>query len=396
MPAESTTRMLTFMARVLAEIGPRPSCGPAERRLADALEADLRPCCEQVSRQAFTCHPDAHLGLFPYLVGGYLVALAAYWLLPPVAALVACALVAAAWLQVFRGRELLDRFFPAAESANVVGLVRPTGEARRRVIVSAHLDSAWEFNLWTFLGNASVPLMGVAAFALLWLAGGSLAWAAAWAFGAGMGPVFSVVGHVAALLYPVVGLFAFFHTRVPVPGAFDDLAGIAVVRATGLWVGGSRLAHTEVLLVGFGAEEAGLRGSKRFVEANRERLRALPTWVVNLDGIADERHLTVLEREYSGGARHDPRLVGLARQVAAEAGLPMKVGRIPIGATDAAPFSGMGVPATTLLCQETGRLPPYYHTRRDTLEIVRPEALEAAFAVVRGMVLRIDAGALDG
>jgi hypothetical protein len=61
--------------------------------------------------------------------------------------------------------------------------------------------------------------------------------------------------------------------------------------------------------VGFSSEEAGLRGSKRFVAAHapallgpgpkdkdKDKAHALSTQVINLDGIYDERFLTVVNR----------------------------------------------------------------------------------------------------
>ena len=56
--------------------------------------------------------------------------------------------------------EFVDPLFPREQGENIVGVIRPRGDVKRRVLVSAHTDSAYEFTLWYFLKNASVPIIG--------------------------------------------------------------------------------------------------------------------------------------------------------------------------------------------------------------------------------------------
>jgi hypothetical protein len=123
-------------------------------------------------------------------------------------------------------RELVDPLFPEGEGRNVVARIAPAGESRRRVIVSAHQDSAYEFNLWYFLKNAAIPVMVVAFAAPLVPLVGGLAQVLGGTAEAGFLHGLGVLG---LALYPIVGLHLFFHTCSVVPGAMDDLAGIAVL-----------------------------------------------------------------------------------------------------------------------------------------------------------------------
>jgi Zn-dependent M28 family amino/carboxypeptidase len=206
---------------------------------------------------------------------------------------------------------------------------------------------------------------------------------------------FNVVGFVALGLYPIVGLNFFFHTYAVVPGAMDDLAGISVVTGVARALHDARrdghtLQNTELVLLAVSSEEAGLRGAKRFAERHRADLHAIPTFVINVDGVYDEQHLTVIDRELTTSVRHDPRLVRLARERATARGRTIHQHLIPLGATDATAFAQAGVATVALLCQDATRLVPNYHTRLDTLEHVRPESLSVMLQLVLDMVEEID------
>lgn len=394
-------QMRTFMAEILAEIGPRPSCSEASRALARRLAELWRPHCQRVEEHTFTCRPAAMIGVYPYLVLGYLAALVLYFLVPAAALVISGLCVAVMFLETVRFREFVDFLFPTARGSNVLGVVSPRGPVRRRVVVSAHLDSAYEFTLWWRFKNLALPLTAIAvlAFLLLFVASG-LATAihlAGWEEPTWL----PVLGWLAVGAYPVVGLFFFFHCEVPVPGANDDLSGIAVLVALSRVLGEARAAGrdllrgTEVVLLACDAEEAGLRGSRRFVKEYRDWLGEVPTWGLFLDGLGDERHLTVLDRETFLGVRHDPALADLVVDVATAGGYAARRGPLVLGGTDAASFSQAGLPAVCVVCQDTRRLVPHYHTRYDTLDVVRPEALAVSLRLSLDVLDRIDGGELD-
>lgn len=387
-------RMWELLEEVLREIGPRESCSENEKRLGRLLSDRWSRLGLEVRHEAFRCHPKAFLGFIPLATLLYLLATIAYWLYPFLCFLLAAASFAMTWFELLRYRELLDPLFPEAEGENVVAVLPPSGPVRRRVVVSAHQDSAYEFNLWYFLKNAAIPVMVVGfTAALVPMLGGlfkSLA-------GAGNdSPTFNAVGFICLALYPIVGLNFFFHTYSVVPGAMDDLAGISVLDGAAHALADARrtgqtLQSTEVVLLAASSEEAGLRGAKRYAEAHLAEMRATPTFGIFVDGVYDERHLTVVYRELFTGARHDARLVQLAKEIAEQRGWPMRQHMIPIGASDASAFATVGVPSVALLCQDATRLVPNYHTRLDTIEHVRPQSLEVMLQLVLDMLRRLDA-----
>ncbi len=392
------SEMYSLIEEVLREIGPRESCSENEKRLGRKLIERWSALGLDTRTERFTCNPKAFLGFIPFSALLYLAATITYWLWPFLCFLLATTAMALIVFELLRYRELVDPLFPAAEGENVIAIFRPAGDVKRRVVVSAHQDSAYEFNLWYFLKSAAAPIMIIAfAAGFVPMFGGlfkSL-------LGAGNDShAFNVIGCICIGLYPVVGLNLFFHTYSVVPGAMDDLAGISVLHGAAKALSeaqrnGQPLVHnTEVVLLAASSEEAGLRGAKRYVAAHAAEMAALPTCGLFVDGVYDERHLTVVYRELFTSAYHDPRLVRLARDIAAEHSWPIKEHMIPLGASDATAFSTAGIPAVALLCQDATRLVENYHTRLDTLDYVRPQSLAVMLQIVIEMVQRIDANGL--
>lgn len=390
-----TDYMYGLVKRVVDEIGPRPPCTEEERRLGRLLVEEWEPICDRVDVETFTCSPHAFLGFLPFSVLLYLAAVIVYWFYPPVSFAMAAIGVIMPVLELHY-REFVDFLFPRRQGENVIGVIRPGGETSRRVIVCAHQDSAYEFNFFYYLRSAAIPVALVAVLAMVVLLGASLAKTVAYFTGSADATAFAAIGWVTVALSPVVALVAFFHTYRPVPGAADDMAGIAVVAGLGKYLdeakrSGSRVPErTEVVLLATSSEEAGLRGAKRYVTKHLEEMKATPTYGVILDCIYDERFLTVAHREIFTGAVHDPELVRMAQDVAASHDWPLAVKAIPVGASDASAFSVKGIPSICLLGQDISSVVPNYHTRNDTLEYIRPESLSVALQVVIDMIERID------
>lgn len=388
--------MYGLIDRVMKEIGPRESCSEQERRLGELFAEEVRPACHEVHMEKFTCSPRAFLGFFPYLVAGYLAALALYFVLPPLSLIVTALCVGVLYFELIRYRELIDPLFRRREGENVVAVVRPSGEVRRRFIVSAHLDSAYEFKVWYWLKGASVPAMILAFTGPLVLLGASLARTVAGSTGFPGSTAFRVLGYVCLGFVPVIVPFAFFHTRDVVPGAMDDMAGVSVLAGLAKCLGESRESggfyprNTEVVLLALSSEEAGLRGAKRYAAAHRRELLSLPTHAVFLDGIYDERYLTVFRHELWCGAKMDPYLVELAHEAAEANGYPVKTMVMAVGATDASAFAREGIPSVSICCQDASRLVPHYHTRLDTIDNVRSQSLAVSLQVVLDMLRRLD------
>jgi Zn-dependent M28 family amino/carboxypeptidase len=258
------------------------------------------------------------------------------------------------------------------------------------------MDSAYEFNLIYYLRNAIIPITETAIAGLVIALCGSLAKTIAYFYGFADTTAFTAVGYAMIAFTPIMAFFLFFHTYKPIPGAMDDMAGVAVVAGLGKYLDEARRngdwlpEKTEVVLLATSSEEAGLRGAKRYVTKHLQEMKTTPTYGLFLDGIYDEKYLTVTNRELCTGARHDPGLVKMAQDAAASRNWHIFTRMISIGGTDASPFSLKGIPAICLHCQDTTRAVPNYHTRDDTYEHIRPESLAVSLQLVLDMLKQID------
>jgi len=389
--------MFGLLKKVIDEIGPRPPCSEAEKKLGRLLVEEWKPICDRVDVEPFTCSPTAPLGSLYIMVLCYFVAVILYWYFPPAALVMATVGCSILLLEILWLREFMDFLFPLKQGENVIGTMRPRGQPTQRVVVSGHMDSAYEWNLLLYLKSASILVVVAGILAALAAFGGCLAKTIAYFNGFSDSTALTVVGIALIALTPVMGLLLFFTSWRPVPGAFDNLSAVSVVAGLGQYIGEAKRSEawfpegTEVVLLATSSEEAGHRGAKRYVKRHLEELKTIPTYGLFLEMIKDEKHLAVWKGESSTGARHDPELVRMAQEVATSHNWPMFVGQLPpLLTTDADSFSLNGIPAVCLTSCDPSKLDPTYHTRNDTYEHVRPESLSVVLQLVIDMIQRID------
>jgi hypothetical protein len=389
--------MYDLIDRAVSTIGPRESCGEAEKELGRLFAIEVEPACSRVDFEDFTCSPKAFMGLFPFLVFTYVVGLVFYYLVPAVSLALTVVGLTVLFFEVVRYREFVDFLFPRREGQNVAGVISPRGEVKQRLVVSAHLDSAYEFKIWYWFKSLAPAVMGVAVLSVVVLMGASLARLIVGESGAPEALAFKVIGIALIATSPLVAIMAFWHTSDVVPGAMDDMAGVSVLAGLAKYLekastnGEFYPENTEVILLACSSEEAGLRGAKRYAARHREEFTDVPTRALFLDGVYDEQFLTIFKWEVWPGAKHDRGMVELVRDSARAAGFEPKVGIVPIGSSDASAFTIAGIPSTCICCQDNSRLVPHYHTRLDTVEKIRPESLACSLEVVLETLKKIDA-----
>ncbi len=389
--------MFALLKRVIDEIGPRPPCSEAEKKLGRLLVEEWKPICDEVDVEPFTCSPTAPLGSLYIMVFCYFLAVILYWYFPPLALVaisVGCGILL---LEILWLREFVDFLFPRKQGENVVGTMRPKRQPTQRVVVSGHMDSAYEWNLLLYLKSASILIVVVGILAALAAFGGCLAKTIAYFDGFSDATALTGVGIALIALTPVMALLLFFTSWRPVPGAFDNLSAVSVVAGLGQYIAEAKRSETwfpertEVLLLATSSEEAGHRGAKRYVTRHLEELKSLPTYGLFLEMIKDEKDLAVWKGESSTGARHDPQLVKMAQEVAASHDWPIFVGQMPVlMTTDTDSFSLNGIPAVCLTSCDHSKIDPTYHTRYDTCDHIRPESLSVMLQLVIDMIQRID------
>ena len=394
------------ITKVCRRIGPRKPGSPEEYRAQQWFQKDMKNYCEETRIEEFTLHRQGFMGFIPFTVACGIASVFVNWFASPIAALILC--ICAFVPLVFEFlmyKEFDDFLFPKQTSHNMIAVRKPKGEVKQRIVMVGHSDSQFEWTLNYLIGGlqaklfveipAVVGLIVQTVFALVCIIAGKSGAAvniqsARWFF-----ILFFVVSCV---FIPFEFAFLFFHSWTKsVPGASDNLSGcyvgMAVVKA--LDEAKVRFENTEVVVICSGSEEAGLRGSKAYAKAHEKELKEIPTCVVALDTFRDLETMAVYHRDLSGTLQHHDGTKVLVHDACANCGFDVKYESIYIGGSDAASFTQRGIPATGFAAMDPAP-PRYYHTRLDTPENLRPEAIKAGIEIMIEACCMFDKDGIDG
>lgn len=389
---KNTEYAVRGITKICKKIGPRKPGSPEEHRAQQWMERDMKNYCDKTKIEEFTLHRQGFMGFIPFTVACGVVSVFVNWFASPIAALVLCVLAFIPLVFEFLMYKQFDDFlFPKQTSHNMIATRSPKGETKQRIILIGHSDSQFEWTLNYLIGGlqaklfveipAVVGLVVQTAFALICLIVGKGGAAvdiekARW--------FFIVLFVVSCVFIPFELSFLFFQSWTKsVPGASDNLsgcyAGMATIKA--LDEAGIEFENTEVTMICSGSEEAGLRGAKAYVKAHEQELKEVPTVVIGIDTFRDLEDMAIYDRDLSGTVQHDWGAKHLVKNAAANCGFDLKFESIYIGGCDAAAFTQRGIKATGFAAMNPDP-PRYYHTRLDTPENLRPEAISAGIEIL--------------
>jgi putative aminopeptidase FrvX len=89
----------------------------------------------------------------------------------------------------------------------------------------------------------------------------------------------------------------------------------------------------------------------------------------------------------------DRQVLALLKKAGDNVGIDLKIGKVELGATDAAAFTQAGFKSVCLGGMDHN-LKPYYHTRLDTCDNLGPDALAAALDIALEAVQLYDESGL--
>lgn len=394
------------ITKVCRRIGPRKPGSPEEYRAQQWFQKDMKNYCEETRIEEFTLHRQGFMGFIPFTVACGIASVFVNWFASPIAALILC--ICAFVPLVFEFlmyKEFDDFLFPKQTSHNMIAVRKPKGEVKQRIVMVGHSDSQFEWTLNYLIGGlqaklfveipAVVGLIVQTVFALVCIIAGKGGAAvniqsARWFF-----ILFFVVSCV---FIPFEFAFLFFQSWTKsVPGASDNLSGcyVGMAAVKALDEAKVRFENTEVVVICSGSEEAGLRGSKAYAKAHEKELKEIPTCVVALDTFRDLETMAVYHRDLSGTLQHHDGTKVLVHDACANCGFDVKYESIYIGGSDAASFTQRGIPATGFAAMDPAP-PRYYHTRLDTPENLRPEAIKAGIEIMIEACCMFDKDGIDG
>jgi aminopeptidase YwaD len=397
---------------ICTEVGPGLPGSSQERERAMIIKNEMEVYLgtENVVVEEFTLAPGAFLGslplsaIFTLLTALLNISLGRFTSISPwVTAITALVFSIISVLTFFREyilySEFVDPFFKKKKSENVIGTLRKPGtkNVKRLLILSGHHDSALENTWFRLLGYGfyiTMPTVFLGYIALLVM---NLIQLTGIITGdAGIVHI-GTLGWV-MLAYPIVPsvIFAMFFTHGRknggnVPGAADNLSACALSLALCRFLVKNPSFipdDTEIRFISFGSEEAGLRGSRRYVERHLDELKRLDARLLNFETVAHPE--IVITSSDVNGVKNAPEMVKGVVAAAEQARVPFKVKPYPVGGggSDAGYFSQAGLKATTLLpFKVPQQIVAFYHQKSDNPDILTIEplynVLKLAFEWVR-------------
>lgn len=295
-------------------------------------------------------------------------------------------------------KKFVDGMYKQITAHNLVATRKPRGEVKRRIVVSGHIDAAYEWrHIYYFKEKGMGMFMpgtiicGIISFiiAVICVIANFVDMGS---FGEFM-LSYSYYFHILTALF-MITLFCFVDFKTISPGANDNLTGTysAVCALRMLDMAGVEFENTEVVAMITDGEEAGLRGAKAFAKDHLEEYTSddVETVVLCCDTLTDLEYLNVYSKDMTGTVKHDKAFSQLVYDSAKEAGYDsIKFANVFFGSSDAAAFTQAGITATCLAAMDPAPA-DYYHNRRDSYDRLIPEAIETGYKVIISTILNFD------
>jgi hypothetical protein len=178
-------------------------------------------------------------------------------------------------------------------------------------------------------------------------------------------------------------------SRPAVPGANDNLSGVAAALAVAHALRADPIEGLRVLFVSAGAEEALQQGIRGYARRHFGRLGSERTWFLTLDTVGSG-NLVMLEGE--GPVRmHDygTSFKALVTDCARDIGVPVLRGLRSRNSTDGSVPHRHGFPTVTLVSVDDRKLIPHYHLYSDTPENVDYDCVARAARLTDAVARRL-------
>jgi len=398
-PAEHAQDVLTRTRFLVGKCHPRLPGTQGCMRAAEELKGELAKSCDQAFLEEYRQSPAAFFVMNKVLAFDYLIAAALFFLggWGVLASAAAFTLGTAYFINefVFLGR-FFDPLFKKKPGANVVGIMEPASDVRRKIVFCAHHDSSPVCNFFEKLPRAYAFLVVLPIVFHALANVGAIIAAVGLLTGAGGGGQHGLKVFLAAGCILVIPLIWYFG-RDASPGASDNLvSSFVLVKLAELFKSGAvpMPENTRVVFLSVDGEENGQRGSFEYARKHKAELLGLPTFVFNMDTLSRFKDLAFLKTDTNGLRGLSVPLTAECLKIAAGLGYPVKTVRFPFGGggTDAGQFAKVGVASASLIGISTRpiRGDIYYHTSRDTVDNIDPAAVEAGLNLAANFVIEKD------
>ncbi len=373
---------------VIGNVGPRESGCDSEHKAQDYVAEHMSDIADTVVKEDFTLHPKAFMGWVVIdsicmTISVIILILTLFGVVVnPVLKVIMFALTVVSVVcivgEFLLYKQMLDPLFPKKDAYNVICTRKSAGQTKRRIILSGHIDSAYEWR-YTYLGGGHC-LTAVTATAIVCLVANLII------------NILVLAGVTAPALVVIMKIFAiislpsfvsvlfFLNWKLVVPGANDNLTGVFASMAVLRFLSDNdiRFENTEVVAISMACEEAGLRGAKNFAKKHAAEYdkEDIETIAICTDTLRDFDYMGIYNRDMTGTVKLDKDAANILKQSSVTAGLDLPFSNVFFGSSDAAALVQGGMKAVCLAAMDPTPA-RYYHTRLDTADNLDERTIKA-------------------
>ncbi len=373
-------RAMKHIQYLSEKIGPRGSTTLAEAKAAEYVKGYLEsigftPMIESFKSATSAWWP-ASIGLGLALLGALL-----FWFLKAgslLGLIITLCAVVFILLEFSFITNPLRWLIPKGKSQNVWAIVPANGEVKKRVILSAHLDThrtpiVFSSSLWLELFKYLIPL------GLLFMVLSSIFY--------GLNIFIDLSTYRNLILVPTAFIFlVFLLTLQPdfspyVEGANDDASGVGVVLSMAEYLKSNPLNNTQVWIVFTGCEEVGSYGADAFLKKHKSKLNTdnLPVYWFTYDSVGGKGgELTYIDKHtFLTVAETSKDIVDLLNKVGIDNPTLKAVPKSSrSGYTDSHVAEKYGLKTVTFLHQDKDGKLPFWHRQSDNLKNIDEDLVE--------------------
>lgn len=386
--------MKDYITSIVNECGPRISGSEADNKAIKLIKGFMENSCDRVEIEEFDVAPRVLQRLTEVITYAVLATFITFFISPIISLIIGLSFGTIFFLSRWFDIEIIDKYMNKKKSANVIGIIKPQGDVKRRFIVSGHHDSAFKMTLLNRQFVWLTPILDL--FTTLSM----LAMIVLSFYAITKGKLYYPVIHTKIWAWTI--LFGFLGaissqimrkglvTDIPVEGANDNLSGVATSIGFADYLAKNKPLNTEVLCISFGAEEPNTKGSQAFVKRHLNELNSIPTYVLNFDMVGEDGILRVIKKELEVSSTHSKTFVDFVFKSAQAGNVKIKKAILPFGNTDATPFSRKHIKATSIVRLDSIGLPGHWHTTEDTIKNIKEESLKECVELSKAVLSALE------
>ena len=172
------------------------------------------------------------------------------------------------------------------------------------------------------------------------------------------------------------------------PGGFDNASGVGVMLEVAR-VMMARDAKKNVTFLATGAEEYGMCGALRYIQAHADTYNRENTYVINLDGLGVGNGVNLITRYGIPPTRTTRTLRDLFRTSSEALGIRVSERYLPIGVgLDSIPIASRGFETVTLTARGIGNVALKVHSKQDQSELLNMKSLQEVGELITDVIER--------